>query len=149
MYNKIKGSMEGSPAVNLAAFIIIIAGVMYAKSIITPILLAIFISVICAQPISWLASKNVPRGVALIIVLLGMIILFMGFGFVFGGAISSFSGNLSKYSASLTEISNDFIASMNDRGWNIHSSQLSNLIQPAKILEYTASVLNALANIFN
>ena len=146
MYNKIKGSMDGSIVVNLAAFIIIIAGVVYAKSIITPILLAVFISIICAQPISWLEKRKIPRSVALIIVLLGMIILFSGFGFVIGGAISSFSGNLSKYTDSLTTISNDFVASMNDRGWNIKSSQLSNLIQPGKILEYTASVLNTLAN---
>jgi AI-2 transport protein TqsA len=146
MYNRIKGSMDGSPLVNLAAFIIILAGVMYAKSILTPILLALFVSIICAQPISWLEKKKVPRGVALIIVLLGMIILFMAFGFVIGGAISSFSGNLSKYEASLTTISHDFIDSMNDRGWKIQSDQLSNLIQPGKILEYTATVLNTLVN---
>lgn len=136
--------MEGLPIINLAAFIIIIAGIYFAKSIITPIILAVFISIICAQPISWLEKKKIPRGIALIIVLAGMIILFSAFGFVIGGAISSFSDNISKYNASLTEISNDFIASMNDRGWHIKSSQLSNLIQPAKILEYTASVLNTL-----
>lgn len=76
MYDRIKGSMDGSIVVNLAAFVIIIAGVVYAKSIITPILLAVFISIICAQPISWLEKKNIPRGVALVIVLMGMIILF-------------------------------------------------------------------------
>jgi predicted PurR-regulated permease PerM len=120
--------------------------VIYAKSVITPILLALFISIICAQPISWLEKKRIPRGVALIIVLLGMIILFSGFAFVIGGAISSFSDNLPKYEASLTTISNDFIGSLNDSGFKIQPDQLSNLIQPGKILEYTASVLNTLVN---
>jgi predicted PurR-regulated permease PerM len=146
MYNRIKSSLEGSLIVNLAALIIILAGVIYAKAIIAPILLALFISIICAQPISWLEKKRIPRWIALIIVLLGMIVLFSGFAFVIGGTISSFSGNLSKYEASLTTMNNDFIGSLNEQGLKIQSDQLSNLIQPAKILEYTASVLNKLVN---
>ena len=57
MNNKIIGSIEDSPLVNIAALIIIIAGVIYAKSIITPFLLALFISIICAQP-DFLAGKK-------------------------------------------------------------------------------------------
>src|SRR5664279_1530018 len=102
MYNKIIGSVEGSPLVNIAALIIIFAGVIYAKSIITPFLLALFISIICAQPISWLEKKRMPRWIALIIVILGLILLFSGFSFLIGGTLSSFSSNVSKYESSLT-----------------------------------------------
>ena len=85
MNNKIIRSMEGSPIINIAALIIIFAGVIYAKSIITPFLLALFISIICAQPISWLEKKRMPRWLALIIVMLGSFVLFSGFAFLFGG----------------------------------------------------------------
>lgn len=136
--------MDGSPAVNLAAFIIIIAGVMYAKAIIIPFLLALFICIICVQPISWLEKKKIPRGIAIIIVMLGLIILFSAFGLVIGGTISSFSGNLSKYEDSLTTMSNSFIQGLNDMGLKIRTNQLSNLVQPGKILAYTATVLNTL-----
>jgi AI-2 transport protein TqsA len=146
MNNKITGSMEESTAVNMAAFIIIIAGVIYAKSIITPFLLALFISIICAQPISWLVKKRIPKGIALIIVVLGMVILFSGFAFLIGGTLSSFSGNLSKYESTLTTMSNSFINSLNEKGFNIQPEQVTNLIQPAKILEYTATALNTLIN---
>ena len=44
MNSKILGSMEGSPLVKIDALIIIFAGVIYAKSIVTPFLLALFIS---------------------------------------------------------------------------------------------------------
>src|SRR5450759_4346931 len=97
MNNKIIRSMEGYPVVNIAALIIIFAGAIYAKSIITPFLLALFISIICAQPISWLEKKRIPRWLALIIVILGLIVLFSGFTFLIGGTLSSFSGNLSEY----------------------------------------------------
>ncbi len=144
--NKITGSPEGSALVNAAAMIIILAGVMYAKSFITPLLLAIFISIICAQPIDWLERKKIPRGIALVVVILGMIILISGFALVIGGAISSFSGNLSKYETTLTDISNSFIQQLNDYGLTIPHDQVSRLIQPNKILEYTAGVLNTVFN---
>ena len=90
------GSTDDSQIIKLAALIIIFAGVVYARTIITPFLLALFISIICAQPILWLEKKKVPKWLALIIVLLGLISLFSGFSFMIGGTISSFSGNVSK-----------------------------------------------------
>ncbi len=146
MNKKIIGSMEGTALGNIAALIIIFAGVIYAKSIITPFLLALFISIICVQPISWLEKNRFPRWLALIIVIFGLVILFSGFSFLIGGALSSFSGNLSKYESTLTTISNSFIQYLNEQGLKIPKDQISNLIQPAKILEYTASALNTLFN---
>jgi len=146
MVNKIIRSIEGSSLVNGAALIIIFAGVIYAKSIVTPFLLALFISIICAQPISWLEKKRIPRWLAIVFVMLGSFILFSGFAFLFGDTLSSFSGNLSKYESTLATISNSFIQYLNEKGLNIHQDQLSTLLQPAKILEFTASALNKLFN---
>lgn len=46
--------MKDLPVIKIAALIIIIAGMIFAKSIINPFLLVLFISIICVQPISWL-----------------------------------------------------------------------------------------------
>ena len=146
MNNKINKSIEGYSIVDIAALIIIFAGVIYAKSIITPFLLALFISIICAQPISWLEKKRIPRWMALVSVILGMVVLFSSFAFLIGGTLSSFSGNLSKYEVSLTTIRNSFIQSLNENGLNIPLDQVSNLVQPAKILEFTVGALNKLFN---
>ncbi|MEI7501014.1 MAG: AI-2E family transporter [Bacteroidota bacterium] len=146
MNNKSIRSMQGSHIVTVAALIIIIAGVIYAKSIITPILLALFISIICAQPISWLEKKRVPKWLALIIVIVGMIIIFSGFAFLIGGTLSSFSGNVSKYESTLATISNSFIQYLNEIGLTIPHDQVSDLFQPAKILTFTAGIVNELLN---
>ena len=98
MNNKITGSIKGFPLVNIAALIIIFAGVIYAKSIVTPFLLALFISIICAQPVTWLEKKRLPRWAALIIVIFGMIVLFSGFAYLIGGTLSSVRFNLNCFS---------------------------------------------------
>jgi AI-2 transport protein TqsA len=140
------GSTEGSPVVTVAALIIIFAGAIYAKAIITPFLLALFISIICAQPISWLEKKRLPRWLALIIVVFGLILLLSGFTFMIGGTLSSFSGNVSKYESTLTSIISSFIQFLNEKGLKITQDQISTLFQPSKILEFTASALNQLFN---
>ena len=139
-------STEGSTVLKVAALIIIIAGLIYAKAIIIPFLLALFISIICAQPISWLQKKRLPRWLALVLVLVAVISLFSGFTFLIGGTLSSFSSNVSKYESTLTTISNSFIQFLNAKGLNIPKDQASSLIQPAKILEFTAGAVNELLN---
>jgi AI-2 transport protein TqsA len=143
--NKI-GTTESSPVVKVAALIIIFAGVIYAKSIITTFLLALFISIICEQPISWLEKKRVPRWLALLFVIFGMIFLFFAFALLIGGTLSSFTGNLSKYESTLTTLSNSFIQYLTEKGLKLPQDQLFSLIQPSKILEFTAIALNKLFN---
>lgn len=64
--------MEHSPFIMVAAFVIILAGMFFAKSIINPFLLALFIGVICMQPISWLERKKTPPWLARFIVIMGL-----------------------------------------------------------------------------
>jgi len=147
MNDKSIGTRVGSPVLKVAALIIILAGVVYAKAIITPFLLALFISIVCAQPISWLEKKRVPGWLALIIVILGLVILFSGFAILIGGTISSFSSNVSKYESTLTTISNSFIQFLNDKGLKIKPDDVSDFFQPARILEFTAGAVNGLLNV--
>ena len=138
--------MDKSHVIKVAAFIIIIAGLIFAKSIINPFLLALFVSIICVQPIAWLEKKRMPKWLALFIVMLGLVILFSGFAFLIGGTLSSFSGNVSKYESQLTTILNSFVQFLNEKGLVISKDQVSNLFQPARVLEFTAGAVNEVLN---
>jgi len=69
MNNQTNNFQKTSPTVLIAAGIIILAGMMLAQSVVTPLLLALFISIICAQPIHWLVKRNVPHMLAIVIVM--------------------------------------------------------------------------------
>ncbi len=147
MSNKTLGSAEGSPLITLAALVIIFAGVIFAKTIITPFLLALFISIICAQPIAWLESKKIPRSAALLIVILGLVLLFVSFIYLIGGTLSSFSSNVADYEITLSDMGNSVVQYLNQNGLKISSDQLSGIIQPAKILQLTANAVNGFLNV--
>jgi len=91
-------------ALNFAIFIVITAGVMYAQELVTQILMALFIGVICAQPIAWLQKKKVPKGIAITLVFISIIAVFVGFGDLIGTSLSSFSEDSQKYEQNLKEM---------------------------------------------
>jgi AI-2 transport protein TqsA len=133
-------------AIKFAAFVIIIAGMIFAKSIIAPFLLALFISIICAQPIYWLERKKIPKELAVLIVVIGILSVFFGFGYLIGGTISSFSSNAPKYEDSLNSIVNSVIQSLNNLGIKITKDQFPNLFDPSRILNFTVQAINQLVN---
>ena len=142
------GSTSNSRVVKIAALMIILAGAYFARSIITPVLLALFISIICVQPITWLEKKRIPKWLALIVVALGLVLLFFGFSILIGGTLSFFMSSVSKYESMLVDISNSFIQYLNEHGLSIPKDKLSNLIQSAKIFEFTSGALKELLRLF-
>jgi len=138
------GSIKTPHIVKLAALIIIFAGMLYAKSIIAPFLLALFISIICMQPITWLEKKRVPKWLAIIIVILGLILIFSGFVIFIGGSLSFFLNNVSKHETTISNLTDSIIQYFNNKGFKIPKDQVSKLIQPEKIVEFTTSAVKEL-----
>jgi AI-2 transport protein TqsA len=130
----------------IAAFIIIGAGMYFAKSIIAPFLMALFISIICAQPIFWLEKRKVPKGLSVLIVMIGILALFFGFGYLIGGTISSFTSDISKYETRLNSIIDNFIQFLNYHRINVTKDQFPNLLDPSRILNFTVIAVNELVN---
>ncbi len=146
MQHSHSGITKFPPAVIVAAFVIIIAGVMFAASIVTPFLLAVFIGTICIAPIRWLRRLKVPNGLAIGLVFLGIISLFVGFGQILGASLSSFSENLPSYEKNLDEISSDFLQFINDKGISLSTNKISGLLEPSKIMGLTAKILGQLGS---
>ena len=61
MHQPPKVFAELRPIYVLAAIVIFVAGLKSATTIVTPLLLAIFIAVISGQPVIWLQKKGVPK----------------------------------------------------------------------------------------
>lgn len=136
-----------SPAINVAAFIIIIAGVMQASSFVALLLLALFISIICAQPLAWLSRKNVPHGIAIIIVLGGINLILFTLSQLIGRSIVSFSRDSELYAQKLNEIATASFESLNRQGIDISWDQLSGAFDMGKVMNITAGILGDLGGI--
>ncbi len=144
MENNNLTSSKNSIALNIAAFIIIIAGVMYAEVLIAQLLMALFISIIFTQPIAWLQKKKVPQGLAITIVFIAIIGIFVGFGELIGKSLSSFSEDAPKYEQNLREMGASIFQFADNNGVKISTDEMTKLFDPSKVMSITAGFLGQL-----
>ncbi len=136
-----------SPFLNLAGFIIVIAGIMYASSIINLLLLALFVSIICAQPLAWLERRNVSHGVAITIVLVGVLLIFFGLGQLIAESVYQFSNDIPKYTERFNEISKSIIIVLEKLGIDDSSWQLGSILDTNKLFKFTAGLASGFGSI--
>ena len=133
----------------VAASFIIIAGMMMAESFITLILLAVFVSIIGVHPVSWLDRKKVPHWLSVTIVLLGFILIISGLSGIVGSSVSSFTSHLGKYENRLSAILASLNGDLSQYGINLSTDRLTQLFDPGKVLDFTASTLGQLGNVMS
>lgn len=140
---------SSNPAVTIASLLIIIAVIMYASSIITPILLALFISIVCAQPIRWLEKRKVPNVIAVLLVLSLMIGVLFGLGEVIGRSITQFSNDSSIYAERLDRIFSSLLNTLHGMGFDLSLDKLEGSISPSNIMNYSATFLGVIGSLMS
>ena len=86
-----------------ACFVVIVAGMKEASSLLVLFLLASFLAVIITPLFFSLQRMGMPSSVALLILILALVILSVVTISVLGQALSSFSGDLESYQRKLVE----------------------------------------------
>jgi AI-2 transport protein TqsA len=133
----------------IASVIIIIAGFMSAQTVVLPIILALFISVIFAQPILWMEKRKVPYWLGMIIVLVGAGLLFVLFGGIIGNSLRRFTQDAPKYEERLRNIAGSTITELNNLGANINKDQLFDFLDLDQILQFTATAIGEIGKIMS
>jgi predicted PurR-regulated permease PerM len=142
-----KNGRKISVAVNFAAFVIIIAGIIEGALIVTPLLMALFISIICAQPIVWLQNRKVPQVLAIAIVFVLIMGIFFGFGKLISSSLSSFSDNVALYEQNLNEMGNKVLHFFENKHIDVSTEKMAELFAPSKVMGLTAEILGSLGSL--
>lgn len=135
-----------SPAIRFlittACFVIVVAGMRAAESIIIPFLLSAFIAVICTSPLFWLRRKGAPTGIAIVIVLVGIMVIGLAMVALVGTSLQDFSDALPSYQAQLREKIARLLTWVQGMGINISSQELPKYIDPGAAMQLFAGTLN-------
>jgi AI-2 transport protein TqsA len=135
--------------VGVASFVVIIAGMKAAKSILVPFLLSIFISVICGPLLFWLRRKAFPMWLALLSVI--MIVLLAGSLFVMlaGSSLNDFSQSLPVYQASLQGKISEISLMLKNVGINLPEKQILGYLDPGAVMGFASTILSGLGNVLS
>jgi predicted PurR-regulated permease PerM len=132
----------------LASFVIVVAGMKAAESIVVPFLLSVFISIIALPPFVWLQQKKIPRGIALGIIILSFLIFIFLIGLLIGTSINDFSSRLPLYEEKLQIETQEILSWLKDKKIVESDFQIDSWFNPAVILNIVGDVFNQVSNLF-
>ena len=131
----------------IACFIIIVAGMKAAATIIVPFLLSAFIAIICAPIINSLKNRGMPMWLALatVVALIGIAgTLIIS---ILGNSIHSFSMQLPEYQSRLQAEINQFFAWLKGHGIDWYDAELRQYINPNVALGFVGRIFNGLGSL--
>ncbi len=105
--------------VGTGMFVIIVAGMRAAQSLIVPVLMAGFLAIICWPPLKWLQERRVPTVVALLIIVMAIAIVGALVGGLIGTSVNDFVGRLPQYEKDLREHRDAAVEWLEDKGFEI------------------------------
>ena len=130
-----------SPIIKIAAVVIIIAGLISAKAIVIPILLAIFITILTSPLLIWLEDKGLNSTFALMGVIVLLIIAMTLLGLLLSASLNDFSSNLPLYEEKLKETITIVLNFIHKEGFEFSSASVTELINPSKMALFASGII--------
>ena len=131
----------------MASFVIIVAGMRAAASLLVPFLLAIFLAVICTSPLFWLRRVGVPTPIAVLLVAVGI----LGLGFLvsafIGNALKNFTMSLPDYQKILQEKSLGIAFWLNAHGIDTSQFDGMDILETGSIMKIITGLLGGLSGL--
>ncbi|WP_086930046.1 AI-2E family transporter [Agarilytica rhodophyticola] len=129
-----------------ASFVVVVAGMRAAESLLVPFLLSLFIAVICTPPLMWLQRKGIPNAFAMLIVISFIVIFGVLIGAIVGSSINAFRGDLPEYQVRLAQLTSDLFSKLESLGLSIDIAQLRESFNPSAALSMAGNTLAQFGN---
>ena len=147
MDDNVKRAAKAPALLILASFIIVVAGMKAASSILVPFFLAVFIAVICAPPLFWLQRKGVPKVLALVLILVAILIVGLLFGSLIGPSLNDFLSSLPDYQERLSAHIAALIGWLREKGVNIPAKEVPRTLNPGWVMILAGGIFAALSSV--
>ena len=135
------------PLVLMASFIIVVAGMKAASSLLVPFFLAVFIAVLCTPPLFWLQAKGVPKVLALLLILIVILAVGLLVGAFVGTSLNGFLSSLPQYQARLSANMAPLLSWLAEKGIEIPKEGMSGIVHPENVMRLAGNLLSALSSV--
>jgi len=131
----------------LAAVVVILAGLKAAEAIVIPVMLALFIGIICTPPLHFLTQLKVPPILAILIIVSFLVVFGGLLGMVVTTAIDSFITRLPDYQRRLEAEMIGLLPALEGLGVPVSSKQLLTHFNPSQVMDWVAKALTNLGSL--
>jgi AI-2 transport protein TqsA len=130
-----------------AAFVVLVAGMRAAETLLVPFLLSVFIALIFSPMLYWLKSLNVPNALAIILIVLFVMALGTMIGAIVGASIRDFRGDLPEYQARLQSLSDVLLNWLSSKGVEVDSELWTQTVNPSVVMQIAGNTLASFGNV--
>jgi len=131
----------------MAAFVVVIAGMKTAQSIIVPFLLAAFISIISAPYLNWLNRKGMPMPLALLVIILVIVAAGVALAALLGTSLDAFSQALPSYQDRLQGKVVELAQWLGEQGIDVSGQTFLSFLNPGSAMALASGLLKGLGNV--
>jgi len=139
--------VTGNVLLMAAAFVVVIAGVKSAASILIPFLLAVFIAILSAPVMRWLTRHRVPEIVAVLLILVGFLLFGTLLATFVGRTINAFYQDVPLYETKLQALVDQSVAWVQAKGIDVSDNVLREYVNPGAVMKMVANVFNGLGGV--
>src|SRR3990172_2415280 len=147
MDDNVKRTAKTPALLILASFIIEVAGMKAASSILVPFFLAVFIAVLCTPPLFWLKHKGVPKVLALVLIFVAILVVGLLFGALIGPSLNHFVSSLPDYQERLSSHFAALISWLREKGVTIPPEEVPGTFHPGWVMSLAGSIFSALSSV--
>jgi len=133
--------------VSAAAFVVVVAGMKAAASLINPFLLALFIATICAPPLAWMHRRRVPDTLAVVLIVLAILAAMLFLSLFVGNSLNTFTQNLPGYQDRLTGKLSEGVAFLNRFGVELSGDTVSEYFNPGSAFRIARNLLSGFSGV--
>lgn len=130
-----------------AAFVILVAGMRAAESLLVPFLLSVFIALIFSPVLLWLKSRRVPNALAIVMIIMFVIVLGILTGAVVGASVKDFRSDLPDYQLRLQGMSEAVLGWLAGIGIEVDAAQWLQTVNPGLIMKLAGNTLSSFGNV--
>jgi len=138
---------RASLLISVAAFVVVVAGMRAAESLIVPFLLAVFVAVVAAPPVFWLERRGLPKLVAMLSVLGALGALVVAVSALVNTSIRRFTADLPRYKARLAEQTSGITDWLQGHGVPLPKDLLTDALDPGATMQLVADLFNGLGGV--
>jgi AI-2 transport protein TqsA len=131
----------------IAGLVVIIAGMMYAKAVLIPLMMAIFLAIVCSGPISWFRGKGVPDWLAVFMVLTVLCIVGLLAVIVVGSSVKDFLHHAPEYEARLHQQMGQLYTFLGNKGVHLKGKGIGEMLNPASGMKYAGQLFDELSTL--
>jgi AI-2 transport protein TqsA len=128
----------------LAALTIVIAGMKSATSVVLPVIVALFLTLICVPMVRRLRRLRIPESLAVTVVLVGLILTLLLLSGVLANSIAKFTGSVSEYSIGLQAEFDKFVTRIESLGVPLPKEELKKVLDTGAVLNLISGTMQGL-----